>query len=375
MTRRELLNAIGACAAAGLSGACGPKRLMSSIPAMSQRGLVPVECSSGRVIRTVAGLRPYRPSGYVVRTDRIQGKTVIHHYGHGGAGITLSWGTAHLAAEEAQKSGHQEFAVIGCGVIGLTTARTFQRRGYSVTIYAKDTPPNTTSNIAGGWWSPVTLYESGKQGPEFSATFVQAATFAHRYYQTLTNDYYGVRWIPMYSLSDEQPRPGSTTHPFPEIQALFPERRELSRDEHPFPTPYVNRSWSMLIEPPIYLNALLRDYFLAGGKLVIRDFPNVEALLALKEPAIVNCTGLGAKALFQDEELTPVKGQLSVLIPQPEVDYCTVGPGSLYMFPRRDGILLGGTHEEGVWSTEPDPAEARRIVEGHATIFRGMRRS
>jgi glycine/D-amino acid oxidase-like deaminating enzyme len=208
-----------------------------------------VECSPDRVIRTVAGLRPYRPSGYVVRTDRIQDKTVIHNYGHGGAGITLSWGTALLAAEEAQKSGHQEFAVIGCGVIGLTTARTFQRRGYSVTIYAKDTPPNTTSNIAGGWWSPVTLYERGKQGPEFSATFVRAATFAHRYYQTLTNDYYGVRWIPMYSLSQEQPATGSTPHPFPEIQALYPERRELGRAEHPFPTAYVNRSWSMLIEP------------------------------------------------------------------------------------------------------------------------------
>lgn len=129
----------------------------------------------------------------------------------------------------------------------------------------------------------------------------------------------------------------------------------------------------MLIEPPIYLNALMRDYLLAGGKVVTRDFRSLPEVLALNEPAVVNCTGLGAKALFDDAELTPVKGQLSFLLPQPEVAYCTVGPSELYMFPRRDGILLGGTHERGVWNLEPDPAQAARIVSQHADLFRWRR--
>src|SRR5260370_35686636 len=101
----------------------------------------------------------------------------------------------------------------------------------------------------------------------------------------------------------------------------------------------------MLIEPPIYLNALLRDYFLAGGKLVIRDFPNLEAVLALREPAVVNCTGLGAKALFNDAALTPVKGQLSFLIPEPEGEYCTIGAGDLDMSPRLVGMMLGAPND------------------------------
>jgi hypothetical protein len=42
-----------------------------------------------------------------------------------------------------------------------------QRRGFTVTIYTKDTPPKTTSNIAGGWWAPVTLFEPGRQGSAF----------------------------------------------------------------------------------------------------------------------------------------------------------------------------------------------------------------
>ena len=74
----------------------------------------------------------------------------------------------------------------------------------------------------------------------------------------------------------------------------------------------------------------------------------------LPERLVFNCTGLGAKALFNDDELTPVEGQLTFLLPQPEVEYSVV-PESLYMFSRHDGIVLGGTHDEGsghwTWTT------------------------
>ena len=91
----------------------------------------------------------------------------------------------------------------------------------------------------------------------------------------------------------------------------------------------------------------------------------------LPEPVIVNCTGLGAKELFGDEELVPIKGQLTVLLPEEEVTYATMAP-ELYMFPRRDGIVLGGTHERGVWDLSPDPDEETRILTQHSDIFRRM---
>ncbi|MGI8959694.1 MAG: FAD-dependent oxidoreductase [Bryobacteraceae bacterium] len=376
MTRRTMLASAAGATLASLELGCAARRKsISSIPKVPIHSLPPVACSPERVIRTVAGLRPFRPSGFVVRTDRIENKVIIHNYGHGGAGITLSSGTAQLALEEAERSGHTEFAVLGCGVVGLSTARLFQRRGSAVTIYTKDMPPNTTSNIAAGWWAPDFLFEPGRQGSSFSAQYVRAAKIAHRYYQNLTNDYYGIRWLPMYALSNGAEREPSKQGPFPEIDELFIDSRNLLRDEDPFPVVRAERFWSMLIEPPIYLNALLRDYLLAGGKIVIREFQNMQAVLALKDPAIVNCTGLGTKTLFGDPELTPVKGQLSVLLPQPEIAYCTFGPGDLYMFPRRDGILLGGTHERGVSNLEPDPVQAARIVNQHADLFRRMRSS
>src|ERR1700754_4337592 len=70
-----------------------PRRFADCTP------LAPVKVDESRVIRTVAGLRPYRRSGFVVRAEPLGDKRLVHNYGHGGAGITLSWGTSKLATE------------------------------------------------------------------------------------------------------------------------------------------------------------------------------------------------------------------------------------------------------------------------------------
>ena len=54
-----------------------------------------------------------------------------------------------------------------------------------------------------------------------------------------------------------------------------------------------------------------------------------------------------------------------MLLPQPEVDYAVM-KDDLYMFSRRDGIVLGGTHEKGVFTLEPDLAAKQRVLAGHA---------
>jgi len=334
-----------------------------------------VRVASDRVIRTIVGLRPFRPSGFVVRGEKLDSKTLIHNYGHGGAGITLSWGTAQLAVEEGAKSGARECAVIGCGVVGLSTARLLQLRGYRPVIYAKAMPPETTSNVAGGLWEPTSLFDHGRDSAEFRARFAEAARFAFRRYQSLAGEPYGVRWLPLYTLSDQRayvaPPPDSANF---EIEKLYPESQLLRSGDHPFRVPYAHRRQTMLIEPAIYLNALIRDFFTAGGKIVIREFASPREIAALPEDLIFNCTGLGAKALFGDQELIPIRGQLVFLLPQPEIDYCTIGPGGgVYMFPRHDGILLGGTFDREVSSLEPDPAITDRILRENGELFAKMR--
>jgi hypothetical protein len=91
--------------------------------------------------------------------------------------------------------------------------------------------------------------------------------------------------------------------------------------------------------------------------------------MTLEERLILNCTGLGAKALFGDEELVPVRGQLTVLLPQPEVGYMVGG-----MLPRSDGIVLnGGMQQRGSWALEPDPGFEAMVVRTFKAIFDSMR--
>jgi D-amino-acid oxidase len=46
-----------------------------------------------RILAERVGLRPFRKSGVRLERDQLpDGRTVVHNYGHGGAGFTLSWG-------------------------------------------------------------------------------------------------------------------------------------------------------------------------------------------------------------------------------------------------------------------------------------------
>lgn len=366
MTRRSWL-----AAAALATGGCAVRRAPVAVTAPR---LPRVRVAPDRVIRTIVGLRPFRPSGFVVRAEKLDDKLLVHHYGHGGAGITLSWGTAELAVAEGSRSGERECAVLGCGVIGLTTGRLLQERGYRPTIYARAMPPATTSNVAGGLWDPVTVYDRNRVTPEFRRQFGEASRTAFRRYQSLAGDRFGVRWLPLYSLSTIGPRQAPTPDsPYHEVESLYPEAKQLSASENPFDLPFAYRRHSMLIEPAIYLSALLRDFQIAGGRVVIRGFESAQDVAGLSEKVVYNCTGLGAGTLFGDSEITPIRGQLTFLLPQPEIDYMTVGPGDIYMFPRRDGILLGGSHERGDSRLEVDPATTERVLQENRELFEGMR--
>jgi D-amino-acid oxidase len=64
---------------------------------------------------------------------------------------------------------------------------------------------------------------------------------------------------------------------------------------------------------------------------------------------------------------------LVFLLPQAELEYMTVGPGDIYMFPRHDGVLLGGSHDRGVWDMSVDPLVIERILRESAALFGSMR--
>ena len=371
VSRRTLLSATAALSAFTTGCAKRSPRVTSptaSAPRLEGATLAPVLADPSREIRTVVGLRPYRPSGFVVRKEQIARKTLVHNYGHGGGGMTLSWGSSQLAVDLAMPVSGADCAVIGGGVMGLSTARLLQLRGARVTIYTKDLPPHTTSNIAGAQWWPVSVFDPTRRSDEFGKQFEAAARLAYRTYQNLVGPHWGVRWIPNYFLSNEAPQNGWLSGPGGMLFDLQANFRDFAPGEHAFPAPYVRRFDTMLIEPAIYLNTLLREIQIAGGRVQVRSFANAQEILALPHFTIFNCTGLGAKTLFNDEELMPIKGQLTVLLPQPEVNYNLLTE-SIYMFPRTDGILLGGTYEKGESSLTPNSEAKARVLAEHQRVF------
>jgi hypothetical protein len=203
---------------------------------------------------------------------------------------------------------------------------------------------------------------------KFTEQFRLACRISNRAFQNLVGPEYGVRWIETFELIRNE---ASLNRELTGGNDLYPER-EVHRDpDHYFGFPYAWQYNTMLIEPPVYLNALLRDFYIAGGKLVVKEFQSREEIKRLPEQVIFNCTGLGARALFGDQELEPVRGQLEVLLPQPEIDYCYLANG--YMFPRRDGIILGGTFDHGDWSLTPKPEQTNSILDVHAEVMKGLR--
>jgi D-amino-acid oxidase len=223
--RRQLLAA--SAGALVLPGCTTSARRPIATAAPPPACLPRVQVDRSRLIRTVAGLRPYRASGFVVRREALGDKALVHNYGHGGAGITLSWGTSRLAVDLGLPGHSGAVAVIGAGIMGLTTARLVQEAGFPVTIYTAALPPDTTSNIAGGQWSPYGHFSRNAVTPEWRTQFAAALDYSWRRFQIMVGDDYGVRWLPTYVLAATAP----THRPRPTL--ITPATASLPRPSTP----------------------------------------------------------------------------------------------------------------------------------------------
>ncbi len=329
-----------------------------------------VTISDNDVIRTDVGLRPYRRSGFVVREEKLGNKTVVHNYGHGGGGISLSWGTSYLATELIPENIEKRCAVIGCGAVGLASARLMQQRGFHVTIYAKELPPDTTSNIAGAQWSPTSVFARNVASNRFLEQFETAMEFSYNYFRDLVGDRYGIRWITNYEFGNRPPMPNNIVDDY---SAMYPGLMDLTQEEHPFTARFARRYETMLIDTSIYLPSVISDFVANNGEIVIREFANQSDINSLSEQILINCTGLGSKSIFPDSELTPIKGQMLVLPAQSEIDYIAIsGGGGIFMLPRKNEILLGSTFQRNQDSLVPDQTQSERMLRQHRNLFSNM---
>jgi D-amino-acid oxidase len=380
--RRGLLQASLAGALAGCSTMPGT----SFEPALQ---LAPIRARTDRIFDIAVCLRPFRPAGPRVETERLGDTLVVHNYGHGGSGWSLSWGSSARAVRLAMQASPAEVAVIGCGALGLTSAILAQRAGARVTIYARDQLPETTSARATGEWTPdsrIALVNGA--APDFAAVWEEMARTSFKRHR----DYLGlpgtpVEWIDQYSVSgnalrttqsaETTDRPAQPAVQFASyarsIRDLTPRWRPIPADATPFKASSVGRSEIMVFNIADYGHTLMNDFFIAGGQFRRADFRAPSQIAALGKKVIINCTGYGARALWKDETLVPVRGQIARLIPQPEVRYGLVYRGVLTV-PRRDGLVVQSfaRGEMQGWddtNETPDRAEAEQAVRTVAELF------
>jgi glycine/D-amino acid oxidase-like deaminating enzyme len=319
------------------------------------------------VIRVIVGHRPFRAAGFRVESERFDDKTVVHNYGHGGGGLSLSWGSSALAVRETTGMVPGDVAVVGSGIMGLTSARLLQDAGWNVTIYTRNVARHTTSNVAAGEWSPYSVHDPEVSSDAFESKLEWASRIAHHAYSNLGGRDYGIRWLETYVLSDTPDTEDNDSA----LADLFSYKVTLGPGEHPFPTQYAIHFLTMQIDPAVLLRRLVQDFQLAGGNIVIRQFRDRNDVLSLAESVIFNCTGLGAAELFDDDGLVPAKGQLVFMPPDPAVDYMTFGGGQgmLHMFPRSDVLLVGGIFKLNDYTMHAETDETERIVTEHQRIF------
>jgi hypothetical protein len=152
-----------------------------------------------------------------------------------------------------------------------------------------------------------------------------------------------------------------------------PRSQALSPAQHPFPVPHARRYTQLVFNLPSYSRLLMDDFYRQGGEIEQRDFQSPRQFAALPERTLVNATGYGARALFNDASVIPVRGQTAHLIPQPEVNYGITYRGhNLSVVTRRDGIVVQAQAEGdyGNANTTPDRAASDAAVQRLADLFR-----
>ncbi len=380
----------GVLGAAGALALPAPLRAQSSpmqaAPAGSRPQLVPMRVSLDQLIDLKCCIRPLRAAGPNLGTETVGDRLVIHNYGHGGSGWSLSWGSAEVAVGKALSVLPERIAVVGCGIIGLTSAIVAQRAGLEVTIYAREQFFRTRSMRASGSYTPGSrIALAGPAGAQFPYQWEQMARFSWKMFRTMLGlpgdpvafgDSYAVShepitrrvWEPDPAISDSydttgQPHQNSEfAHLDSRIRDIVPQAVPLMPEENPFATPFATRTSQMYFNFPAYGNLLLDEFFSRGGKFEMRNFHSPGELGELPEPVVIHATGYSARDLWQDRSVIPVRGQTGWLVPQPEANYA-LRSRNMSLLSKADGIVLMNNNPDlgdmlGVGDSTELPARA-----------------
>lgn len=309
------------------------------------------------------GIRPFRKDGVRLEAERLRNKLVIHNYGYGGSGLTLSFGGAEevLKILQREKNSARVVAVLGAGVTGLATAYDLLEKGYEVHLYADQWSPNVTSNVAAGSWTPHFFTdEDPLEIKQFHQLLLESSEKRFLKSACQNPEFAGVRFIHSYRLltAQEEVKGGE------EVVVHFD--NGVSKR--------ARRKKVLGLDGKLFMEDLFAKVKSKGAKLKQKRFKSLDEILSLSEKVIVNCMSLGSRELFGDRTFVPERGQV-VYFPAQEMDYSLyqIFPDSPYFFmlyPWSDRIILGGVHELGEEELKIDPKVTEEMIRNAESCLR-----
>ncbi|MBC7722510.1 MAG: FAD-binding oxidoreductase, partial [Pedobacter sp.] len=117
----------------------------------------------------------------------------------------------------------------------------------------------------------------------------------------------------------------------------------------------------------------LQQQLLQKGVVFIEK--NVTNLLDISHQfdAVVNCSGLGAKTLCNDEQIFPVRGQVLLLEPGYPDSIFLDNQTPTYIVPRQDATIVGGTYEEHIDIEITDPKTLEQLLDKASAVFEKLK--
>ena len=240
--------------------------------------------------------------------------------------------------------------VVGAGVVGLTTAVRLREAGVDAHVVARDEPLGTTSAVAAALWYPYRALPAERVTAWSAQTYAALAELAG-----VAGS--GVRML----AGTERLAPDA---PDPWWREAVP-GLERTGEGLRFVAPVVDMS--------IHLPWLVGRLRALGASVERRHVASFDELDA---DAVVNCAGLGARELAADASLVAVRGQV-VRVAAPEVREWLLDQSDprrlVYVVPRENDVVLGGTADEDAEDRAPDPATTDAIRARCAALVPALR--
>ncbi|KAF8588005.1 D-aspartate oxidase [Ramaria rubella] len=259
-----------------------------------------------------------------------------------------------------------QVALIGSGIVGLTTALEIQSNGHEVTIYADSLPGDDKSTRYTSPWAGA--HHVSIMGDDPTKREYERQTFEHMWAESAEGSEEARCFIRVAQRDYyEDDRVGKT-----QLEHM-PNFRMLTAKELIPPAACGVAFTTVTIDTATYLPLLLARFLARGGRIRRAYVQHIDQVLlgAWGTPvpdALVVCPGIGARTLggVEDKDVYPIRGQ-TVLVRAPWLQLSKTllykNGEVTYVIPRRSGdVVLGGTYLPNDWYPHPRLETGREIL-------------